>query len=146
VVRAPVGDRYVAERMAVEGANLGGESSGHIIFSDLSWTGDGLVAALRVMEVMEATGRPLSELRRVLKKFPQASTTVRVREKVPLEKLVRLTAAMRQLEAELGSRGRVLVRYSGTEPMLRLLTEGPEEGVVRAGLERLVAAARADLA
>jgi len=145
VVRSPVGDRYVAERMALEGANLGGESSGHIIFSDLSWTGDGLVAALKVMEVMQATGQPLSELRRALRKFPQASTTVKVREKIPLEKLPTLSGAIRQLEGELGERGRVLVRYSGTEPVLRLLAEGPEAGAVRAGLDRLVAAARTDL-
>jgi phosphoglucosamine mutase len=146
VVRAPVGDRYVAERMAVEKANMGGESSGHIIFSDISWTGDGLVAALKVMEVMRATGQPLSELRGVLKKFPQASTTVKVREKIPLGQLPMLTAAIRQLETDLGEHGRVLVRYSGTEPVLRLLAEGPAVGVVQAGLARLVAAAQTDLA
>ncbi len=145
VVRTPVGDRHVAERMRAEGATLGGESSGHIICSDISPTGDGLVAALRVMEVMRATGRPLSELRRALTKFPQANATLTTREKPPLETLTALTAAMRALELEMGARGRVLVRWSGTEPKLRLLVEGPDEAVVRAGLDRLMAAAKAGL-
>jgi len=145
VVRTPVGDRYVAERMRSEGATLGGESSGHIICSDISPTGDGLVAALRVMEVMRATGRPLSELRRVLVKFPQRSATLTARDKPPLASLTTLTAAILSLEAELGARGRVLVRWSGTEPKLRLLVEGPEDAIVRSGLADLLAAAKADL-
>ncbi len=146
VVRTAVGDRYVIERMLTEGATLGGESSGHIICSEISPTGDGLVAALKVIEVMRATGKPLSELRRVLKKFPQRSTTLTVREKRPLESLRELPAAIRAVEAELGARGRVLVRYSGTEPKLRLLVEGEDEARVRAALDRLLAAARAELA
>jgi phosphoglucosamine mutase len=131
--------------MRSEGATLGGESSGHIICSDISPTGDGLVAALRVMEVMRATGRPLSELRRVLVKFPQRSATLTARDKPPLASLTTLTAAILSLEAELGARGRVLVRWSGTEPKLRLLVEGPEDAIVRSGLADLLAAAKADL-
>jgi phosphoglucosamine mutase len=145
VARTPIGDRYVSERMRAEGAMLGGESSGHIICSEVSPTGDGLVAALRVIDVMLATGRPLSELRRALVRFPQLSLALKVRVKKPLEMLPRLGAAIQQLEASLGARGRVLVRYSGTEPKLRLLVEGPTEAVVQAGLESLQAAARADL-
>jgi phosphoglucosamine mutase len=148
VVRTPVGDRHVAEKMRELGATLGGESSGHIICADVSPTGDGLVAALRVMEVMRATGRPLSELRRWLKKFPQASTTVTVATgaaKPSLDTLPTLTTAIRALEAEMGARGRVLARWSGTEPKLRLLVEGPDDIVVRDGLARLAAAARTDL-
>ncbi|HEY4988302.1 MAG TPA: phosphoglucosamine mutase, partial [Opitutaceae bacterium] len=145
VVRTPVGDRYVAERMRAEGASLGGESSGHIVSSDLGPTGDGLAAALRVMAVMQETGRPLSALRCVLRKFPQLSAALRVKEKKPIESLPTLSGAIRSLEAALGSSGRVLVRYSGTEPKLRLLVEGPTEAIVRSGVDSLSAAARADL-
>ena len=146
VLRTSVGDRYPIERMSAEGATLGGESSGHIICADISPTGDGLVAALKVIEVMRATGRPLSELRRVMRKFPQRTAALRVREKIPLEKLSGVTAAMGALESELGASGRVLVRYSGTEANLRLLVEGPTDAVVAGGLARLDAAVRAELA
>jgi phosphoglucosamine mutase len=145
VCRTPVGDRYVVERMLVEGATLGGESSGHVICADISPTGDGLVAALKVIAVMMATGKPLSELRRVLVKFPQLSVALKVRDKKPLESLATLPAAIQAVEAGFGTRGRVLVRYSGTEPKLRLLVEGPDDAAVKAALARLVAAARADL-
>ncbi len=145
VLRTAVGDRYVIERMLAEGATLGGESSGHIICSDISPTGDGLVAALKVIEVMVATGKPLSELRRVLKKFPQLSTAVKVREKKPLESLPKLSAAIAQLERELGEKGRVLVRWSGTEPKIRLLVEGPTDAVVKLGMARLTDAVRSEL-
>jgi phosphoglucosamine mutase len=145
VCRTAVGDRYVVERMLAERATLGGESSGHIICSEISPTGDGLVAALKVIEVMLATGRPLSELRRALRKFPQMTAALVVREKRPIDSLPRLTAAIRALEASLGTQGRVLVRYSGTEPKLRLLVEGPSTAVVQAGLASLEAASRVEL-
>ena len=131
--------------MQAEGANLGGESSGHVICSDISPTGDGLVAALKVLEVMQAAGRPLSELRKSLVKFPQLSRAVGVREKKPLESLRELPAAIRAIEAELGTAGRVLVRYSGTEPKLRLLVEGATDPVVQDCMDRLLAAARHEL-
>jgi phosphoglucosamine mutase len=145
VTRTAVGDRYVAERMRAEGATLGGESSGHVICMDVCPTGDGLVAALRVAGVMLETGRPLSELRTVLRKFPQASEALRVAEKRPVESLPTLSAEIRRLEGELGAKGRVLVRYSGTEPKLRLLVEGPTSAAVADGMDRLRAAARSDL-
>jgi len=145
VVRTAVGDRYVAEAMRACDAALGGESSGHVICRDFGPTGDGLVAALRVISVMLETGRPLSQLRRVLVRFPQMARALRVREKRPLEALARLAAAVRGLEQGFGGRGRVLVRYSGTESKLRLLVEGPTDADVRSGMERLCAAAREDL-
>jgi phosphoglucosamine mutase len=145
VVRTAVGDRYVIQGMLAEGATLGGESSGHIICSDVSPTGDGLVAALKVIKVMLATGKPLSELRRGLTKFPQLSRALTVREKKPMEALPQLRTAISALEADLGMQGRVLVRWSGTEPKLRLLVEGPTDGVVQTGMAKLEAAARAEL-
>jgi phosphoglucosamine mutase len=137
VVRTPVGDRYVIERMLVEEASLGGESSGHVICADVSPTGDGLVAALKVIGAMLDTGKPLSVLRQGLVKYPQLSLALKVREKKPLENLVVLRAVIHALETELGARGRVLVRYSGTEAKLRLLVEGPTDAIVRDGLDRL---------
>ena len=144
VLRTNIGDRYVIERMLAEGATLGGESSGHIICSDVSPTGDGLVAALKVIEVMVATGRPLSELRRALKKFPQRTAALKVREKKPIDSLAHLPATIRRIEEELGAQGRVLVRYSGTESKLRLLVEGPTVAAVESGIARLSAAVAAD--
>ncbi|HUL51879.1 MAG TPA: phosphoglucosamine mutase [Opitutaceae bacterium] len=145
VLRTPVGDRYVSERMLAEGAMLGGESSGHIICAEVSPTGDGLVAALKVIEVMLLTGQPLSELRRVLRKFPQLVSALPVGAKPPLESLAAVQAAIRAVEAELGPRGRVLVRYSGTEPKIRLLVEGEDAAQVQSCFDRLAAAVRADL-
>ena len=146
VCRTAIGDRYVMERMLAEGATLGGESSGHVICAEISPTGDGLVTALKVIEVMLATGRPLSVLRRQLRRVPQRTAALAVREKIPLENLPGLSAAIAAVEAALGAEGRVLVRYSGTESKLRLLVEGPTDREVERHLARLEAAARAELA
>lgn len=145
VCRTPVGDRYVIERMRAEGATLGGESSGHIVCADISPTGDGLLAALKVIDVMLETGEPLSALRRRLKKFPQKTAALRVAEKRPVEELRSVSAATAELEAALGERGRVMVRYSGTEAKIRLLIEGPDDATVSAGIKKLETAVRADL-
>lgn len=145
VLRTLVGDRYVSECMGAEGAMLGGESSGHVICAEVSPTGDGLVTALKVIEVMLLTAQPLSELRRVLRKFPQLAVALPVKEKPPLESLPTVQATARALESELGGRGRVLVRYSGTEPKIRLLVEGENAAQVQSCLDRLKAAVRVDL-
>jgi phosphoglucosamine mutase len=144
VLRTPTGDRQVIARMRAEGATLGGETSGHIVCGDVSPTGDGLVAALRVLEVMLRRGEPLSRLRRQWVRFPQRTAALRVRDRPPLASLPALSAAIAAVEAGFAGRGRVLVRYSGTEPLLRLLVEGPTEAEVAGGLAALAAAARSE--
>jgi len=145
VVRCDVGDRYVTAAMAREGAVLGGESSGHLVFSRISPTGDGLVGALEAIRVLIESGKPLSELRRRLVRFPQKTAAIRVREKRPLEACDAIASAIRDAEAALGERGRVLVRYSGTEPKIRLLVEGPDDAEVARWIDRLRDAVASDL-
>lgn len=145
VERTDVGDRHVLARLLALGARLGGESSGHIIDLRASPTGDGLAAALGVLGVMRSTGRPLSELRRALRKFPQATRNLRVGRKLPLAECAALTAELAALERELGASGRVMARFSGTEAKLRLLAEAGDEASVMSALNRLEAAAKLDL-
>lgn len=133
VERTPVGDRYVAEALRAGAWSLGGENSGHIIQPDVSWSGDGLVAALLLLDVLRRTGRPLSELRGQMRLFPQTTAAVRVRAKPALETVPVLREAIAAAEAEVRGRGRVLVRYSGTEPKLRLLVES-DSAEANAGL------------
>jgi phosphoglucosamine mutase len=124
VVRTAVGDRYVIEEMMRGGYNVGGEQSGHMIFRDHSTTGDGIVSALQVLRIMRETGKPLSELKRCLAKYPQAQRHLKVREKPALATLAEPMALVAETEQALGGAGRVLLRYSGTEPKIRLLIEG----------------------
>lgn len=145
VVRTDVGDRHVMAAMAREGAVLGGESSGHVILSAHSPTGDGLAAAIAVIRVMLATGRPLSDLRRRLVRFPQASAAIPVRGKPPLERCAAIAGVIRDAESALGTDGRVLVRYSGTEPKIRLLVEARDQQAVTGWMDRLREAVRRDL-
>lgn len=145
VVRTDIGDRYVAEKMREIGSSLGGESSGHIICDEVGPTGDGLGAALRVLDVMHRSGKKLSELRTVLVKAPQKSSAIKVKQKPALEECPQLQAAMAAIDAEFGEAGRMLVRYSGTEPKLRILVEGPSVEAVEAAYDRLETAAKADL-
>ncbi len=131
LVRTPVGDRYVVEGMRREGALLGGEQSGHIIFLEHATTGDGILAALQLLRIMVEKGKPLSELSRLLQPFPQVLVNVPVERKPPFDSVPELAEAVRQAEAELGDRGRVLLRYSGTEPKARVMVEGQDEAQVR---------------
>jgi phosphoglucosamine mutase len=139
VFRTEVGDRYVTEALVQQQLNLGGEQSGHIIFRDFTTTGDGLVAALQIIAIMLRNDKPLSELRRVLNKFPQVLRSVTVREKVPFEQFIRLEEALREAESRLSGKGRVMLRYSGTEPKARLLLEGPDAEELQKMAEAIVA-------
>jgi phosphoglucosamine mutase len=126
LVRTQVGDRYVVEEMRRGGYNFGGEQSGHLIFLDHMTTGDGIVAALQVLAVMGETGRPLGELASAMTRYPQVLVNVRVKEKLPIEDLEQVSSIIGKVERALGRDGRVLVRYSGTEPKARVMVEGPD--------------------
>jgi phosphoglucosamine mutase len=125
--RANVGDRFVVEKMKAEKLTFGGEQSGHIIFLDSSTTGDGTLAALKVIELMKRTGKPLSELKKLIELFPQTLINVKVKERKALEDLPTYQKALLAGEKELAGKGRIFVRYSGTEPKLRILVEGVNE-------------------
>jgi len=145
-VRAPVGDRYVVEAMRKGGFNLGGEQSGHVIFLDHASTGDGLIAALQVLAIVIRTGRPLSALaEEAMERVPQVLESVILPARRPLEDMAALQALIAQAKTTLGRDGRVLVRWSGTEPKLRVMVEGPDEGRIGTIAQDLVAAARRDV-
>ena len=131
LLRAPVGDRYVVEAMRREGAMLGGEQSGHLIFRQYSTTGDGLLAALQILRIMREKEKPLSELAGLLTLFPQCLVNVRVEKRLPLEEHPVISQAVARVEAELAGRGRVLLRYSGTEALCRVMVEGENADKVR---------------
>lgn len=137
VLRTAVGDRYVLEAMRKGGFILGGEQSGHLIFLRHGTTGDGLVSALQIFRLMAESGKPLSELRQVLRKYPQAQRAVAVKSKPPLESVPAIQSALAAAEQALAPRGRVLVRYSGTEPKLRILLEGREAGLLETLADRI---------
>jgi len=124
VIRTKVGDRHVIAEMMSSDYSIGGEQSGHMIFRDYSTTGDGIVSALQILRIMRTTGKPLSELKRCLTKYPQAQRNLRVKQKPPLEEMPDVMKLVGEAEAELSGKGRVLLRYSGTEPKIRLLIEG----------------------
>jgi len=128
--RARVGDRYVIESMRKNGWKLGGESSGHIVCSDLTSTGDGIVAALQVLKAMSETGKTLAELSRQMEKLPQVMINVRMKEKVAVVDLPEIRAAVVEAEAALAGNGRVLLRPSGTEPLIRVMVEGVDQELV----------------
>jgi phosphoglucosamine mutase len=127
LVRCPVGDKYVMEEMLKRGISIGGEQSGHVIFSDHLFTGDGIATALNVMRVMAETGRELADLASELVSYPQVLVNVRVKEKKELRSVPAIAASMDRIEGQLAGQGRLLVRYSGTEPLLRVMIEGKDQ-------------------
>lgn len=145
LLRTKVGDRYVIEAMRQHNAMLGGEQSGHLIFREYGTTGDGLLAALQILRIMRETGRPLSELADRLKLYPQKLLNVSISRKIPFEQCEKLTAVQKEIEEKLGSHGRVLLRYSGTENLCRVMVEGEDEDFVRRAVRRLADAASEDL-
>lgn len=137
LVRTAVGDRYVMEKMIEGGYNLGGEQSGHVIFLDHNTTGDGLITTLQVLAIMKQTGRPLSELAGCMTDFPQILVNIRVKERKDISSIPEIARLMSDIERKLEGRGRLLVRYSGTELKLRIMLEGEDEEEIKAYAEEL---------
>jgi phosphoglucosamine mutase len=131
VTRTQVGDRYVFEEMQRTGASLGGEQSGHILFLDHAPAGDGILSALALLSVVTETGQPLASLASCMRKFPQVLRNIPVARKPPIESLAGLPGRVRELEQEMNGAGRILVRYSGTEPLVRVMIEGPDDVRIR---------------
>jgi phosphoglucosamine mutase len=140
LVRTPVGDRYLLERMVAEGYNFGGEQSGHLIFLDHNTTGDGLISALQVMALMKRTGRSLSDLAGRMTAVPQVLLNVEVRDKPDLASIPDIQHAIQSGETKLNGTGRILVRYSGTEPLLRIMVEGEHASLIRSIADELATA------
>jgi phosphoglucosamine mutase len=145
MLRAPVGDKYVLEQMLATGAPLGGEQSGHIIFSGRSTTGDGILTALLLLDIVHRSGKSLDELLADLKTFPQVIVNVKVREKRPLEAIPTVAAAILAAETELADSGRVVIRYSGTEALARVMIEAESEPRMRHHADTIAAAIRTEL-
>jgi len=145
MLRTAVGDKYVLEEMLRRNAPLGGEQSGHIIFKEYSTTGDGMLTALKVLETSVREGATLDELAADLKVLPQLLVNVRVKERKPLADMPRVSDEIHACEADLNGSGRVLVRFSGTEPLLRVMVEGEEQSHIEALAGRIVGAIRAEL-
>ncbi len=145
IERCAVGDRYVVEAMRQEGILLGGEQSGHIVQSHLASTGDGLLTAIQMAFLRHQDGRPLSAMLAPFRRYPQVLLNVKVRRKVEFKGLPAVTAAARSVEERLGGDGRLVLRYSGTEPLARIMIEGPEQGAIDALAEEIATAIRGEL-
>jgi phosphoglucosamine mutase len=145
MLRTQVGDKYVLEEMIRRGAVLGGEQSGHVIFTENATTGDGLLTALRVLEIVGASGKSLDELTADLKIYPQTLVNVRVAERRPLADMPAVQEEIRKAEAEFAGSGRVLVRFSGTEPLARVMVEGEDLDQVHTVAARIADAIRTEL-
>lgn len=145
VLQTKVGDRYVIEKMREVGGIIGGEQSGHIIFSEINTTGDGLTTALFLMQILEQTGKPVSELAKAMTVLPQMLQNVRVKSKEGWDKNSAIQAVMQKAEQELAGKGRILVRPSGTEPLLRVMAEGPDYQVLENVVKEIAAAVEKEL-
>ena len=145
LTRTAVGDKYVLEEMLRSGAALGGEQSGHVIFSDYSTTGDGMLTALKIMSIAAETGEGLDELTVGLINFPQRLVNVRVREKKTLTDLPSVASEVRECEAALGESGRILVRFSGTEPLARVMVEAADQRQVDEFTARIAGAIQREI-
>lgn len=145
VLRTDVGDRYVVDMLRRKNLNFGGEQSGHIILMDASTTGDGTIAALQVLRTMRITGKKLSELKKCIIKLPQTLVNVEVREKKPLEKMPRLMRLIKSFEKVIKPDGRILVRYSGTENLMRIMVEGKSEAEIERIASSIAEAARREV-
>jgi phosphoglucosamine mutase len=145
LVRTQVGDRYVVDEMLRGDYNLGGEQSGHVVQLDHQTTGDGLVTALSVLRLLVESGRPLGELRRVMTRLPQVLLNVRVGRRRDLAEVPAVSAVIERCREQLGTRGRVLVRYSGTEPLLRVMIEGEDAARIEVAAREIAAAAEKNL-
>jgi len=145
LVRTAVGDRYLLERMSADGYNFGGEQSGHFLFLDHNTTGDGLISALQVLSLMKRTEQSLSQLAKVMTAVPQVLLNLNVSKRPALDSIPDLQQAIRDSERRLNGCGRVLVRYSGTEPLLRIMVEGEQESVIREEADRLATIVMAHL-
>jgi len=143
LMRTPVGDRYLMERMLADGYNFGGEQSGHFIFLDHNTTGDGLISALQILSLMKRTGKPLSELAKAMTAVPQILLNVKVKHKPDLNQIPDIQQAIKTAEATLNGSGRVLVRYSGTEALLRIMVEGERDSTIREVADHLASIVRA---
>lgn len=146
MVRTAVGDKYVMEEMVKSGYSLGGEQSGHVIFSEHLFTGDGLATALQVLRNMRDTGKELGELASALTTYPQVLVNVRVKQRTDLKTVPAIADAMAKVEAQLAGNGRLLVRYSGTEPLLRIMLEGQDDQQIRAWADDIAGVVKAHLA
>jgi phosphoglucosamine mutase len=145
MLRAPVGDKYVLEEMKKSGASLGGEQSGHILFPARATTGDGLLTALVVLDVVHRSGKTLAELIADLKNYPQVIVNVKVRDKRPLDTIPSVVSAIQAAESELKDSGRVVIRYSGTEPLARVMIEAESEAAMRRHADAIADAIRGEL-
>lgn len=146
LIRTNVGDRYVVEAMREHQANFGGEQSGHLIFHNYSTTGDGLLAALQILKIMKEQEKPLSELANLLQLYPQELINVRVKEKIPFENCPTVQKTLKDAQEKLKNKGRVLLRYSGTEPLARVMMEGENSSLIKELSQTIAMAVEEDTA